>query len=211
MMRAVFVVLLLGHASCGRDPVPSQTATLFEKGPYQAIYGPDGTITRLLYDGNGDRIADVVTVFDSTGAARQTETDTDHDGAVDRWQFFSRSGEVEKEAVARRKPGTPDLWLYPIASGVRRELDEDGNGVVDRTEHFDAQRLARVEVDGDGDGRMDRWQSWSEDRLVQEDLDTDGDGVADRRLRNDPQGGGLRLEMIGRSDAVRGRTPPPAH
>lgn len=178
---------------------------MFEKGPYQAIYGPDGTITRLLYDGNGDRIADVVTLFDPTGARRQTETDTDHDGVVDRWQFFARSGNVEKEAVARRKPGTPDLWLYHVSPGVRRELDEDGDGVVDRIEYFDGERLARVELDADGDGRIDRWQSFSEDRVVQEELDTDGDGTADLRLRAAADGSGLRPERLGVVDSRQAR------
>jgi hypothetical protein len=203
---ALAAIVMLGTASCGREPQPSPEGGLFEKGPYQAIYGPDGRITRLLHDGNRDKVADVVTLFHPNGKPRQTEIDADYDGAVERWQSFSLSGTLEKEAMARRKPSTPDLWLYHDAAGavIRRELDEDGDGVVDWIEHFEAGHLARVEVDSDRDGRIDRWQAlsidrWqalSEDRLIQEDVDTDGDGVADRRLRYDANGDLIGLDVL---------------
>jgi hypothetical protein len=77
---------------------------------------------------------------------------------------------------------------------TRREVDENGDGVVDRSEIIKKGVVAGVELDTDGDGRVDRWQEWTSGRLVSERLDTDGDGAADRLLRY-----GSRGEILGLS------------
>jgi hypothetical protein len=187
-------------ASCGRSqkPGPVPRAYLFEKGPYQGVYGPDGKLLRLLYDANGDKRADVVTLFYPNGVPRQAEIDTDFDGVVDRWQYFSTTGALEKEGWARRRPGTVDTWEYLSADGspIRREIDEDGNGTVDRTETFFERKLVGVAMDSDRNGRVDRWQRWHNGRLLQEEIDTDGDGIPDRRLRYGVNGDVAGFEII---------------
>jgi hypothetical protein len=195
-----FVVVGITLASCGRSqkPGPVPRAYLFEKGPYQGVYGPDGKMLRLLYDANGDKRADVVTLFHPNGAPRQAEIDTDFDGVVDRWQYFSTTGALEREGWARRRPGTVDTWEYRSADGspFRREIDEDGNGSVDRTETFFERKLVGVAMDSDRNGRVDRWQRWHNGRLLQEEIDTDGDGIPDRRLRYGASGDVAGFEII---------------
>jgi hypothetical protein len=195
---AVACAILL--AACGRSqkPAPVPRAYLFEKGPYQGVYGPDGKILRLLYDANGDKRADVVTFFHQNGAPRQAEVDTDFDGVVDRWQYFSMAGVLEKEGWARKRPGKVDTWEHRGPGGVpvRREIDEDGNGSVDRTEIFFESKLVGVAMDSDRNGRVDRWQRWHSGRLLQEEIDTDSDGIPDRRLRYDASGDVAGLEII---------------
>jgi hypothetical protein len=77
-----------------------------------------------------------------------------------------------------------------------RELDEDGDGRVDRIERFVAGGLARVEIDADRNGLMDRWQIWGSGRLLRETLDVDADGAPDRGLDYGPDGDIRRIEKL---------------
>ncbi len=180
----------------GRDPAPQ--GYLFEKGPYQGFYDPSGKLMRLLYDQNGDKKADVVMLFYPNGRPRQVEADTDFDGQIDRWQYYSERGVIEKEGYSRRGGKQPDTWQYFDAKGavVRREIDEDGDGRVDRTETIQEGRVVAVGIDGDGDGRIERWQTWVRGRMVSEEIDTDGDGITDRRLRYGPDGRVVAVEVL---------------
>ena len=115
----------------------------------------------------------------------------DHfDGKIDRWQYYSETGVAEKEGYSRKGTTQPDTWQYFDAKGnlTRREIDENGDGKVDRTENFLNGRVASVGVDSDGDGRIERWQTWVGGRVISEELDTDGDGIGDRRLRYGAKG-----------------------
>jgi hypothetical protein len=198
MRPAAAIAFALTPLACQAPPEPVPRAYLFEKGQYQALYGPDGRMRRLLYDGNGDRRADVVMIYGSNLKPSQVEIDDDLDGAVDRWESYDRRGRLVKVARARRVPGEPDAWESIGATGAveRQDLDEDGDGRVDRTEYFRDRHLARVDVDADRDGRIDRWQDWKDGILLDETIDTDGDGKADRRLVHGA--GGVRLETLGR-------------
>jgi hypothetical protein len=205
-MRAGRLLLLLAVsvvAGCApAAPERVREGYLFEKGPYQGFYGANGKLIRLLYDQNGDKKADVVMLFYPNGRPQQVEADTDFDGKIDRWQYYSAKGLVEKEGSSRKGAAQPDTWQYFDAKGtvVRREFDDNGDGKVDRTENLLGGRVASVGVDADGDGKIERWQTWSGGRVVSEELDTDGDGIGDRRLRYGP--GGRLLGM----DKLPGRT-----
>jgi hypothetical protein len=200
VLRCLALPLLIALAACGANPPkPVPQAYLFEKREYQGVYGPDGRIMRLLYDQNGDRKADMVTLFyPGGGGPQQVEVDSDLDGVVDRWEYYAPDGHREREGWARKKPGRVDLWEYFDARGrlTRREYDDNGDGRIDRIEHYEAGELALVTVDSDHDGKMDRWQRWSNRRIVREELDIDGDGAPDRRLRYGPVGNVVAVEPI---------------
>lgn len=202
-MRARFAVLaavLAGSAAACQDRGPggAPQGYLFEKGPYQGFYDPNGKLMRLLYDQNGDKKADVVMLFYPSGVPKQVEADTDFDGRIDRWQYYSEAGVIEKEGSSRKGGKQPDTWQHFDAKGtvVRLEVDENGDGQVDRTENFRNGRVASVGVDSNGDGKIERWQTWSGGRVVSEELDTDGDGISDRRLRYGPGGRLLGMEVL---------------
>jgi len=131
-LPAAFVAFLL--VGCERPSQPPRLR-LVEKGPYQALYGSDGRLQRLVYDRNADGRAEVVTLFAPTGKPLRAEIDTDGDAVVDRWEYFRTDGALEKVGLSRRKNGRPDEWDYPDAAGAlaRREFDDDGDGTVDRT------------------------------------------------------------------------------
>jgi hypothetical protein len=108
---------------------------LVEKGPYQSLYGPDGKIERLVYDRNGDRIADAVILYGPDGKIQLAEIDTDLDRVIDRWEYFE-SGVLVRVGSARSTRGAPDAWdvIAPDGALTRREYDDDGDGKVDRSE-----------------------------------------------------------------------------
>ena len=191
-MRASILLLAIpvtfvGASACQREQKPERVAEgyLFEKGPYQGFYDGAGKLTRLLYDQNGDKKADVVMLFYPNGRPRQVEADTDFDGKIDRWQYYSERGVAEKEGYSRAGNAKPDTWQYFDVKGniTRREIDENGDGKVDRVENFQNGRVAAVGIDSGGDGNIDRWQTWVGGRVVSEEIDIDGDGISDRRLR----------------------------
>jgi hypothetical protein len=109
---------------------------LIQKRDFQALYGPDGKIERLLQDKNGDKVADAVILYWRNGRPRQAEIDTNGDGAVDRWETFREDGSLETVARARRRGAQADQWDHFDHQGrfLDRELDEDGDGKVDRRE-----------------------------------------------------------------------------
>ena len=196
--RLLSLALFCAAACAPRAPERTREGYLFEKGPYQGFYGANGKLIRLLYDQNGDKKADVNMLFYPNGRPQQVEADTDFDGKVDRWQYYSQAGVVEKEGFSQKRAAQPDTWQYFDAKGtvVRREIDENGDGKVDRTENLQAGRVASVGVDADSDGKIERWQTWSAGRVVSEELDIDGDGIGDRRLRYGPGGRLLGMDVL---------------
>ena len=119
----LIIALAVGALGCEAQ-TPATAYRLIEKGPYQALYGADGRLQRLVYDANGDGRAEVVTFFRPSGKPLRAEIDSDGDGVVDRWESFSTAGVLEKVGLSRGKNGTPDEWDYVDATGavVRREL-----------------------------------------------------------------------------------------
>jgi hypothetical protein len=116
-------------------PSPSPAGILHQKGPYQAYYGPDGKIERLLQDVDGDGRADAVILYWPNGKIRAGEIDSDRDGTVDRWEYYSTDGVLQKVGTSRSKGPRPDQWDIIDENGrvVRREFDDDGDGVPDRS------------------------------------------------------------------------------
>jgi hypothetical protein len=203
-VRAAFLfvvpLILVGAGACRGQQVPERVAEgyLFEKGPYQGFYDGNGKLTRLLYDQNGDKKADVVMLFYPSGKPRQVESDTDFDGKIDHWQYYSESGALEKEGFSRGGGAQPDTWQYFDVKGhvIRREIDEKGDGKIDRIENIQDGRVVAVGIDSDGDGKIERWQTWVGGRVVSEELDTDGDGISDRRLRYGANGHLVGMDIL---------------
>jgi hypothetical protein len=162
---------------------PAPAARLLEKGPYQALYAPDGTLERLAYDADGDRRADVVTHYGRGTRPLRAEIDSDRDGRVDRWEVYGEQGKTIKRGTARRARTAPDLWSYGDGAGgvARREYDDDGDGRFERAEDLAGARTVAEELDTDGDGRRDRRIVFGEDgRIAWVEADADGDGLFER-------------------------------
>ena len=173
IVRRLLVVLgVVPVAACGLVPKAPSRTHLVEKGPFQALYGPDGRLERVAYDRNGDRRAEIVTFFSPAGTALRAQIDSNDDGVVDRWEHYGPDGRIAKLGVARKTPGRPDTWSYP-----------DGFGGVGRREY-----------DDDGDGRPERSEDLLDGAVIAEEFDTDGDGRRDRRVVRGPEGEIARIE-----------------
>jgi len=181
----VLVLLVQGFAACVPAEPPAPRVQLFEKEGYQALYARDGRLLRVVLDRNGDGLAEVVTLFDRQGQPSAVEIDGDGDGAVDRWEHHAPDGTLEKVGVSRRSRSRPDFWEYPGPDGeiVRRDFDDDGDDVVDRSEFLEGGRVVREQTDSDRDGRPDRrLLRDAAGALVTIEQDLDGDGLWEKAI-----------------------------
>lgn len=110
---------------------------LVQKRDFQALYGADGRLVRLLQDADHDGRADAVVDYRPDGKPRSGEIDTDADGIVDRWESFRLDGSLERVAVSRLRNGRPDAWEEVRSDGsvAQRGWDDDGDGRPDRTDY----------------------------------------------------------------------------
>jgi hypothetical protein len=86
---------------------------LIQKDTFQALYGPDGRIVRLLYDRNRDVRAESVVVYRPNGTPELGELDTDEDGAIDRWEHFRADGTLDRVDLDTNHDGKVDRTEYP--------------------------------------------------------------------------------------------------
>lgn len=107
---------LIASVGCG-DGAPSRRLPagyrLVQKDLFQALYGPDGRIVRLLYDRNRDGRAESVVVYWPNGKPQRGELDTDEDGAVDRWEHFLTDGTLDRVDVDADRDGKVDRTDSP--------------------------------------------------------------------------------------------------
>src|SRR5574341_933288 len=119
--RAKFATLgiplsLLVMAGCAREVAPRRLPGRFrlvQKDQFQALYGPDGRIVRLLQDRNHDGRAEAVIVYGPSGKPERGELDTDEDGAADRWEHFRTDGTLERVDTDTNRDGKVDRTDYP--------------------------------------------------------------------------------------------------
>lgn len=153
----------------------------------QADYGPQGRLTRLVYDRDGNGRVDTWGYMDGTRVIR-VETDEDGDGTVDRWEFH-RAAETTTTA---KGAGSPEEGVDRTVERIERATRHDGR--VDRKEYFENGALVRVESDGDGDGRVDKWETYANGTLNTMAIDTQHLGRPDRRLVYAADGSFVRVE-----------------
>ena len=141
--------------------------------PISPAYDPDtGRLIRLDYDSNRDGRPDMAASMEGA-TVRVVEIDADHDGLVDRWEYFEPPGNASGSA----KGDSPQP--------ARIERVSRRGTIIVRREGYEAGELAWVREDRDADGRVDRWETYAAGALSTVDLDTTGSGRPDRRLRYD--------------------------
>jgi hypothetical protein len=98
------------------------------------LYGPDGTVTELVYD-------------------------FDFDGKPDATLHYEKDQLVKKD-LAFGFDGVPRTFAYyEKGKLVRKERDTTGSGKVDSWEYWENDEIDRIGVDLDGDGQVDRWET----------------------------------------------------
>jgi hypothetical protein len=114
----LFAILAPGlvGAGCAIEPPARRLHggyRLMQKQQYQALYGPDGRILRLLVDRDRDGRAEAVVVYRRNGRPERGEIDTDGDGAVDRWEQLRTDGSLERVDLDTDRDGRVDRTDYP--------------------------------------------------------------------------------------------------
>ena len=107
---------LTALVGCGRPESPKRLPAgyrLVQKDQFQALYGPDGRIVRLLYDRNHDDRAEGSILYRPNGKPERGELDTDEDGAIDRWEYFRTDGTLDRVDVDANRDGQVDRTDYP--------------------------------------------------------------------------------------------------
>jgi antitoxin component YwqK of YwqJK toxin-antitoxin module len=170
-------------ASYPQAPVASQATA--PPIPRQVAQSRSGFKNVEVKDMNSDGVPDVWIYYDPQNPKQivRREEDTDNNGKVDTWSYFSK-GQLVRRQVDRNGDGIVDAsFFYKDDKLVREERDETGNGVVTYRALYQDGRLAKVEKDTDHDGRMDSWSYYDPktdgEVLVKEERDFNGDGQVD--------------------------------
>jgi len=160
-------------------------------------YMPLGYDIDLLYDTDGDGVADADDVFpldatesvdtDGDGTGNNADTDDDNDGVLDGSDAFPLDA---TESVDTDGDGT----------GNNADTDDDNDGVLDASDAFPLDATESVDTDGDGtgnnadtdddnDGVLDGDDAFPLDAT--ESVDTDGDGTGNNADTDDDNDGVL--------------------
>ena len=186
----VLAVVLGWSVSCA-GPSPSGAAGV------KASYSKStGRLELITYDTNRDGKVDAWSRMDGTRLVRM-DIDKDFDGIVDRWEYYTSDGALEKVGFSRQRDGKVDAWAFQGQDGQvsRIEIATRRDEVVRRWEMYEKGALVRAEEDTDGDGRVDKWEQYAAGALASVSLDTRKSGVPDRRLIYGPNG--VKVERLG--------------
>jgi len=107
---------LMAPVACGKPESPKRLPggyRLVQKDQFQALYGPDGRIVRLLYDRTHDGRAEGAIIYRRNGKPERGELDTDEDGVIDRWEHFRTDGTLDRVDVDANRDGQVDRTDYP--------------------------------------------------------------------------------------------------
>lgn len=126
----------------------------------------------------------------------RVEIDTDHDGKVDRWEYYGADQRLEKVGFSRANDGKEDAWSYAAPDGSIATLEISGrrDGRVSRIEHYRQGVLVSADEDTAGTGRFDKWETYEDGHLSMVAFDTTHRGTPDRRLLYGPNGS-ARVEI----------------
>jgi hypothetical protein len=168
-------MLAASLAACERDRV-------------SPVYDAAGNIRRLDYDTNRDGQTDMRAYLEN-GRTVRIEADGNGDGVVDRWEYYTTDGQLERLGTSSESDGVEDTWVVETGNHMRVDVATRRDGVADRHEFHDGGVLVRAEQDTNGDGRLDQWQRFTDGKLRELLIDTTlSSGRPDQRLVYGPDG-----------------------
>jgi hypothetical protein len=125
-------------------------------------YDPQtGRLRSLTFDATKDGRNDAVGYMDGS-RLRRIELDLDANGAIDRWDFYTADGTLEKVGLSQRNDGRLDAEAYYTPDGMltRMRVSTRRDDVFDRTEYYERNVLVRSEEDTNRDGKPDKWDTY---------------------------------------------------
>lgn len=162
-------------------------------------------VVKDVQDRNQDGVSDRIVTYEGFGGARTVETDTNFDGAVDRWETFGPEGQRMRSATASLGTRPDRVASYDRAGLLSRvEVDGDLDGRFETVRAYEAGKLAEIRIDSDGNGRTDRVQDFRKGYLSDEDFDTNEDGRADLRMTFARDGVLLKVSVLASARPIEG-------
>jgi hypothetical protein len=151
-----------------------------------------GRLVQLDYDSDKNGRVDTWTVMNGAKPV-ESRIDRNEDGRIERWEFYSDTGDLTKVGFSRNGDGEADAWAFPGADHTVQKIEISSTHDehrIDRWEYYDASKagpdgqgaLVRAEQDTDDDGKPDKWETYDGGALETVAFDENGDGIADRRL-----------------------------
>jgi hypothetical protein len=169
------------------------------------VYTADARVlARVDYDFDGDGRIDVRTYM-RDGRPVRLEGDTNGDGVVDRWEYYTESGELLRMGASSQADGLEDTWTRTQGEERHVEISTRRDRVVDRREVYRAGRLVRIESDTNADGLPDRWEAFMEGAVTELLLDDDKRHGRPTRRVVYGTGGTARVEMLHKDDGYASR------
>ena len=119
-------------------------------------------------DAGGGKKEHITAEVDSDRRIRRVDRDTDHDGKIDRWEYYDENQKLVKVGFSLRNDGVLDAWAYRDGNGqvTKVEVSTRRDETIDRWEYYEHGRLARVELDTNHDGKVDQWQTYEDGILM---------------------------------------------
>ena len=185
---ALIVSCALAAGACGRGTTDAPSV--------KAVYANGtGKLILLTHDTNKDAKTDVWSHMDGARLVRM-DIDKNFDGVIDRWEYYTPDGALEKVGFSRAGDGRVDAWAFEAADGgiARIEISTRRDGTISRWEVYEKGALARAEEDTTGSGKPDKWETYRDGALASVAFDTHQRGTPDRRLVYGP--GGVTVEKL---------------
>ncbi|MFQ5850510.1 MAG: hypothetical protein ACE5JU_07970 [Candidatus Binatia bacterium] len=138
-----------------------------------------------IRDVNRDGVPDLWITYDplKPGEVIRQEEDTNWDGRVDTWSYFTNAKLIRREVDSDGDGRGDRFFVYKNESLVREERDGRGDGHPSFRAIYERGRLAKVEKDLNQDGKMDLWVYYDieqpEEVTAIEERDLNGDGAVD--------------------------------
>jgi hypothetical protein len=191
MFRHTSASLLICVLAGCSTPLPARTVV-----PSYDDYSRQ--LLQLSADQDGDGRFDQWTYLDGNRPLRG-EADVDADGRIDRWEYFDADGKVSTIGSASRNDGIEDTWTSTAATGsgeTHVATSASRDRVRDRHAYYKAQTLLRFEEDTNGDGLIDKWDHYEGATLREVGFDVSfSRGRPDRRTLYDAQGRFTAIEI----------------
>jgi hypothetical protein len=170
LLLAAAQLFVLLHIACGA----SSSASRDVQAEYDAT---TGKLRQLTMDAKKDGKPNVISYMDGARFVR-IEIDSDENGSVDRWEYYSPDQNLEKVGLSRLNDGIADTWLFKGPDGQPARIDRATrrDGKVNRSEFYTAGQLTRAEEDTNGDGRLDKWETYQDGALAEVSFDPTNSG-----------------------------------
>lgn len=181
----MMVVLVCGTFACGKKNRKDDftiTGPTFER-------DADGNLVRK-FDIDGDDKPDVTKTFkevadpDDPSVTKsrliKKEVDVNSDGKINMRRTYNELGALMLEEVDTDLDGRMDV-INHIDNGnlVRKDLLDQGSGVVLTSRYYFEGNIQRVEQDTNHDSKVDYWEFYEQGVLDRIGRDLNGDGRAD--------------------------------